>query len=91
MSAVVTQSLATAASANDLDTLIQSTCIACHDADTETRLDFAALGKDFENEQSFRTWVHVFDTILEHGHTHSFGLYALIYNDGVNAWIDFWC
>lgn len=63
MSAVVTQSLATAASANDLDTLIQSTCIACHDADTETRLDFAALGKDFENEQSFRTWVHVFDRI----------------------------
>jgi hypothetical protein len=49
--------------ATDLDTLIQSSCIECHDADTETRLDFTTLGKDFENAESYRKWVHVFDRI----------------------------
>jgi len=63
ISVVVTQSLAVATFANELDSLIQSACIDCHDANTETRLDFTALGKDFEDKQSFRTWVHVFDRI----------------------------
>ena len=49
--------------ATDLDALIQSSCIECHDADTETHLDFTALGRDFESAESFRKWVHVFDRI----------------------------
>lgn len=49
--------------ATDLDALIQSSCIDCHDANTETRLDFTTLGKDFDNAESFRKWVRVFDRI----------------------------
>ena len=49
--------------ATDLDALIESSCIDCHDANTETLLDFTTLGKDFENAESFRIWVRVFDRI----------------------------
>jgi hypothetical protein len=59
----VSQSLSVPAFATDLDVLIQSSCIDCHDANTETRLDFTTLGKDFENAESFRKWVHIFDRI----------------------------
>lgn len=38
-------------------------CIGCHDADTETRLDLTSLGYDLENDQVFRTWVNVFDRV----------------------------
>ncbi len=60
---VVSQSLCVPTFATDLDALIQSSCIECHDANTETRLDFTTLGKDFENAESFRNWVRVFDRI----------------------------
>ena len=59
----VSHSLSAPASATDLDTLIQSSCIACHDANTETRLDFTKLEKDLEKAESFRQWVRVFDRI----------------------------
>lgn len=51
------------ASATDLDALIQSSCIACHDANTETRLDFTRLATDFEKADAFRQWVKVYDRI----------------------------
>ncbi|MCH7725302.1 MAG: DUF1592 domain-containing protein, partial [Planctomycetes bacterium] len=57
----VSQSLSASTFATELDALIQSSCIDCHDANTETRLDFTTLGKDFENAESYRKWVHVFD------------------------------
>ncbi len=60
---VVFLSLSVPAIATDLDTLIHSSCIECHDANTETRLDFTTLGYDFENPESFRKWVHVFDRV----------------------------
>lgn len=59
----VFQSIGFSAFATDLDTLIQSSCLDCHDANTETRLDFTTLGKDFEKAESFRKWVRVFDRI----------------------------
>ena len=49
--------------ATDLDALIKTSCIACHDADTETRLDFTKLAKDFENPDAFRQWVRVYDRV----------------------------
>ena len=53
----VSQSLCVPTFATDLDSLIQSSCIDCHDANTETPLDFTTLGKDFEKADSFRQWV----------------------------------
>lgn len=55
--------LADPAFATDLDALIGSSCIDCHDANTETRLDFTTLGNDFDNAETFRQWVRVFDRI----------------------------
>lgn len=60
---VVSHSLCVPALATNLDALIQSSCIECHDANTETRLDFTTLEKDFGNAESFRKWVHIFDRI----------------------------
>ncbi len=54
----VSQSLGAPAFATDLDELIQSSCIECHDTNTETRLDFTTLGNDLESAESFRKWVH---------------------------------
>ena len=49
--------------ATDFDALIQSSCIECHGANTETRLDFTTLGKDFDHPESFRKWVRIFDRL----------------------------
>ncbi|MDP7018281.1 MAG: DUF1592 domain-containing protein, partial [Pirellulaceae bacterium] len=46
-----------------LATFVQESCVGCHDANTETRLDFTSLGYDLKDEQVFSTWVHVFDRI----------------------------
>lgn len=46
-----------------LQPLIESSCIACHDENTETRLDLTKLGRDFEDADTFRTWVGVFDRV----------------------------
>lgn len=51
------------ATATDLDVLIQSSCIDCHDANTETRLDFTTLATDFDEADSFRQWVKVYDRV----------------------------
>ncbi len=49
--------------ATDLDALIKTSCMDCHDADTETRLDFNKLTKDFEKADAFRQWVKVYDRV----------------------------
>ena len=51
------------AQADDIQPLIDASCIACHDENTETRLDFTGLNRDFENADTFRTWVSIFDRV----------------------------
>ena len=46
-----------------VDALIESSCIHCHDSDTETRLNFAVLGRDLSDPDVFRQWVNVFDRV----------------------------
>ncbi|HAY80605.1 MAG TPA: hypothetical protein DCY79_12430 [Planctomycetaceae bacterium] len=50
-------------SATDLDRLIASSCIDCHDADTDTQLDFTTLDQAFDRVEPFNQWVRVFDRI----------------------------
>ncbi len=47
----------------EIDSFIQESCIGCHDANTETRLDFTSLGYDLQDDETFRKWVHVFDRV----------------------------
>ncbi|PHQ34898.1 DUF1592 domain-containing protein [Rhodopirellula bahusiensis] len=49
--------------ADDLQPLIESSCIACHDENTETRLDFTKLDRNFEDASTFRAWVNIVDRI----------------------------
>ncbi len=51
------------AEADEIQPLVESSCIACHDQNTETRLDFTKLDRDFENADTFRTWVNIVDRI----------------------------
>ncbi len=48
---------------SDLEQLIQSSCLDCHDDGTDTRLNFNALSKDFQNPQAFQEWVHIYDRV----------------------------
>ena len=61
--------LATPASAQpfpaDIQPLVESACIHCHDADTETRLNFEDLGNDLTDADTFRQWVRVFDRVRD--------------------------
>ena len=57
------QSWCSPALADGLGELIQSSCIACHNENTETRLDFTKLYRDFEDSSTFRAWVNVVDRI----------------------------
>ncbi len=59
----VSCSLFTPTFATDLEALIKTSCMDCHDADTETRLDFTTLGRNFEDADSFRQWVKVYDRV----------------------------
>lgn len=47
----------------DVEPLIQSACVHCHDADTETGLDFSSLEHDLDNFETFRAWEKVFDRV----------------------------
>jgi len=47
----------------DVTPLIESSCIHCHDADTETGLNLAALGDDLSDAETFHSWEKVFDRI----------------------------
>ncbi|CAN5548236.1 DUF1592 domain-containing protein [soil metagenome] len=47
----------------DVAPLIKSSCLRCHDADTQTRLNLVTLGHDFNDPATFRQWVKVFDRV----------------------------
>ena len=47
----------------DVAPLVEASCIKCHDADTETRLDFERLGYDLSDPATFRKWELVFDRV----------------------------
>ena len=49
----------------DVAPLIESACIHCHDADTETGLNFEALGHDLSDAETFRRWEKVFDRVQD--------------------------
>ncbi|MEM7477691.1 MAG: c-type cytochrome domain-containing protein, partial [Planctomycetota bacterium] len=51
------------AHADDLEQLIASSCLDCHDTNTETRLDFTKLERDFEDAAAFRVWVQIVDRV----------------------------
>ena len=62
---VLTFSLASATHAQDFKsdtaTLIESSCIHCHDEGTDTDLNFESLGHDLSDPDTFRMWEKVFD------------------------------
>jgi hypothetical protein len=58
LGAAVAQSVKT-----DVTRLIESSCISCHNADTETGLNFEALGYDLSDAKTFRKWERVFDRV----------------------------
>jgi hypothetical protein len=43
--------------------LAQSSCIQCHDADTETGLNLDAIGHDLSDAETFRQWEKIFDRV----------------------------
>ncbi len=43
--------------------LIDAACIQCHDENTETRLNFAALGDELSDAETFRVWESIYDRI----------------------------
>jgi hypothetical protein len=47
----------------DFQGLSRSSCIQCHDADTETGLDLDAIGDDLGDAGTFRQWERIFDRV----------------------------
>ena len=47
----------------DMAPLIESSCIHCHDASTETGLNFEALGHNLGDAATFKKWESVFDRV----------------------------
>ena len=45
----------------EVQPLIDASCIDCHDASTDTALDFSNLPTDLSDEATFSKWVRVFD------------------------------
>lgn len=43
--------------------LIESSCMDCHDADTDTNLNLDQLGFDLTDADAFKRWVKVFDRV----------------------------
>ena len=43
--------------------LVEASCIYCHDADTETPLNFEKIGHDLSDAVTFRQWVKIFDRV----------------------------
>ena len=50
-------------SRKDFQELSRSSCIQCHDADTETGLDLDAIGYDLGDAGTFRQWERIFDRV----------------------------
>lgn len=62
--AFLSPSFIAAAEWNDgLSVFLEESCVGCHAADTDTRLDLTSLGYDLENQKVFRAWVNVFDRV----------------------------
>ncbi len=55
--------LVSSTEADEVQPLIEAACIACHDENTETRLDFTKLDRNFEDAGTFRAWVRIVDRI----------------------------
>lgn len=51
------------ATEKDVEALIESSCIACHDASTDTPLNIAELGKDLSEPETFRQWERIYDRV----------------------------
>ncbi len=45
--------------------LVESACLHCHDADTETGLNFEAVGHDLSDAPTLRQWEKVFDRVRD--------------------------
>jgi len=43
--------------------LVEASCIDCHDADTDTPLNFEKIGHDLSDAATFRQWVKIFDRV----------------------------
>ena len=43
--------------------LVEASCIDCHDADTDTPLNFEKLGHALSDAATFRQWVKIFDRV----------------------------
>ena len=46
-----------------IKTLIEDSCIHCHDESTDTALNFEALDFDLKNEKTFAMWERVYDRV----------------------------
>jgi hypothetical protein len=47
----------------DVAPLLESSCIHCHDTDTETGLNLEGIGHDLADPETFRKWERVFDRV----------------------------
>ena len=43
--------------------LFEASCLNCHDADTETPLNVAALGTDLSDRATFATWEKIYERL----------------------------
>lgn len=46
-----------------VESLVESSCMDCHDADTDTKLNFDQLGFDLTDADAFKHWEKVFDRV----------------------------
>ena len=46
-----------------MEPLVEASCIDCHDADTDTPLNFENIGHDLSDAATFRQWVKIFDRV----------------------------
>ncbi len=46
-----------------LNTLLQNSCINCHDDNTETGLDLTSIDRNFQNPRTFNSWIKIVDRI----------------------------
>lgn len=47
----------------EIDSFIAQSCLACHDSETQTSLDFTKVGTDLQSPESFRKWVFIYDRV----------------------------
>ena len=47
----------------DVSLFIEKSCLDCHDADTETGLNFEKIGEDLTLPETFRWWERIYDRI----------------------------